>query len=332
MGAPGPIDIHTHFVPEHFPPVPGVSSGHAWPSNQHECGHAHVMISGKRYRTVPSGSWDGKVREREMTQTGIARQVVSPMPELLSYWLPIEEGRILARYLNDSIAELAAGQPDRFIGLGTVPLQDVEAAIAELEYVRRTLELPGVEIATHVGGKSIGDLSFRPFFAAAETMGACVFVHALRPAGMERLVGPAALEQIVAFPGDVGLGIASMMTGGTLEAHPDLRIAFSHSGGAFNSMLPRLEHGWRAVPAIKDCMRRSPAEYARRLYVDTLTYDEAMLRMSLRNFGAERLMIGTDYPFTVQERDPIARLDALGLDPQTRALLEEGNARRFLAI
>lgn len=326
------IDIHTHFVPESFPAVPGARPDLAWPSMQHECGHAHVMISGKRYRTVPGTSWDAGPRGAEMDAMRISRQVLSPMPELLSYWLPAADAQVLVRHLNDSLATMVSQHPQRFLGLGAVPLQDLDRAIAELEYVVGTLGLSGVEIATHVNGCSIGDPRFAPFFAAAEKLGAAVFVHALRPAGKERLVGPAALEQVVAFPGDVGLAIASMMTGGSLEAHPDLRIAFSHSGGAFAMMLPRLQHGWQTAPEIKACMSASPREVARRLYVDTLAYDADALGLVLKSFGSERVMIGTDYPFRVRDPDPHATLDALGLDAVTRSALQESNAERFLNL
>jgi len=129
-----------------------------------------------------------------------------------------------------------------------------------------------VEIATHVNGVSIGDPRFEPFFAAAERLGAAIFVHALHPAGRDRLVGPAAQEQVVAFPGDVALGIASLITGGTLERHSSLRIGFSHGGGAFAMLLPRMQHAWHAIPKVKESVPRSPEEYARRLYYDTLTY------------------------------------------------------------
>ena len=263
---------------------------------------------------------------------GIARQVLSPMPELLSYWLPASEAQVLVRYLNESLAEMVASHPQRFLGLGAVPLQDLELAIAELEYVVGPLGLSGVEIATHVNGCSIGDPQFAPFFAAAEKLGAAVFVHALRPAGKDRLVGPAALEQIVAFPGDVGLAIASMMTGGSLEAHPELRIAFSHAGGAFSMMLPRLQHGWQSAPEIRACMPLAPREYAKRIYVDTLAYDADALGLALRSFGADRVMIGTDYPFRVRDKDPQATVQALALEPAGLCALQEGNARRFLNL
>src|SRR5262245_40648727 len=173
------IDVHTHFIPESFPRYVGSRTDVPWPSMEPaDCGHAHVMISGKHYRTVPETSWNAETRTREMDRISLARQVLSPMPELLSYWLPAEDAQTLVRYLNDQEAQLVSRHPERLSALGAVPLQDVDLAIRELEYVVNELRLPGVEIATHVNGVSIGDPRYLPFFAAAERLGAAIFVHA----------------------------------------------------------------------------------------------------------------------------------------------------------
>jgi aminocarboxymuconate-semialdehyde decarboxylase len=328
------IDVHTHIVPENFPAYAGSGRDVPWPAMQHDkaCGHAYVMISGSKYRTVPDTSWDTAKRAGEMDAISIACQVLSPMPELLSYWLPLADAKALIRWLNETIAGMVAAQPSRFIGLGAVPLQDIDAAIAELESVLGALEFSGAEIASHVNGVSIGDARFEPFFAAAEKMGAAVFVHALRPAGKDRLVGPSALEQVVAFPGDIGLAAASMITGGTAERHPGLRIAFSHGGGALPIMLPRIDHGWNVNPAIRETMAHAPSETARNFYCDTLTYNTATLKLALDTFGDDKIMIGTDYPFIVKEPDPHARVASLKLDAARDYALREGNAKRFLAL
>src|SRR6185369_3670035 len=205
--SPDVIDIHTHVVPENFPAYAGKGRDVAWPTMAaaHAC-HRHVMISGKVYRTVADGSWSVPRRIEAMGGMRVARQALSPMPELLSYWLP---------------------------------LQDVDSAIRELDFVLKNLKFSGVEIASHVNGVSIGDARFEPFFAAAEQAGAAIFVHALRPAGQDRIVGAFA-EQAVCFPGDIALAAASMITGGIAARHPKLRIAFSHGGGALSMLLPRL--------------------------------------------------------------------------------------------
>ncbi|HXI37503.1 MAG TPA: amidohydrolase family protein, partial [Burkholderiales bacterium] len=199
------IDIHTHVVPENFPPYAGKGANVPWPSMvaAHAC-HRHVMISGKVYRTVVDGCWSVPRRIEQMGEMGVTCQAISPMPELLSYWLPLEDAKAMVRYLNEQIAEMMVQAPGRFVGLGAVPLQDVDSAIAELEVVMKTLRFAGVEIASHVNGVSIGDPRFGPFFAAAARVGAAVFVHALRPAGQDRIVG-AFPEQAVCFPGDIGL-------------------------------------------------------------------------------------------------------------------------------
>src|SRR5918999_209344 len=152
------IDVHTHIVPESFPPYAGSGRDVPWPSMApaHAC-HRHVMISGKVYRTVSDGCWSVPRRIEDMNGMRVARQALSPMPELLSYWLPLEDAKRLIRYLNDEIAAMVARAPERFIGLGAVPLQDVDSAIDELHYLIDSLKFSGVEIASHVNGVSIGD-------------------------------------------------------------------------------------------------------------------------------------------------------------------------------
>jgi aminocarboxymuconate-semialdehyde decarboxylase len=212
-----------------------------------------------------------------------------------------------------------------------VPLQDPALAARELERLAAD-GFRGVEIGTNVNGVPIGDPRFEPFFAAAEALGLAVFVHAIHPAGRDRLVGPPLLEQGVAFPGETGLAIASLMTGGTLERHPRLRLAFSHGGGSFALLLPRLTHVWRSVPALRERIARSPAELARTLYYDTLVYDAATLAFLVQTFGASQLVVGTDYPFAIREPDPLGRLAELNAGPDLLAALESGNARRFLGL
>src|SRR6202165_4465778 len=241
------IDIHTHIVPETFPPYARKSANVPWPSMAvaQPC-HKHVMIQGKLYRTVAEGSCSVPRRIADMVGMRVTRQAISPMPELLSYCLPLEDAKVMNRYVNDQIAAMIGEAPDRFIGLGGVSLQDVETAIREMEYSLKTLKFAGVEIASNVNGVSIGDARFEPFFAAPEKMGAAIFVHALHPAGEDPIFG-AFPDQAVCFPGDIALGCASMITGGIAARHPKLRIAFSHGGGAMALLLSRIVHDWKLL-------------------------------------------------------------------------------------
>jgi aminocarboxymuconate-semialdehyde decarboxylase len=321
------IDVHTHIVPESFPPYAGKGRDIPWPSmaEAHAC-HRHVMISGKVYRTVSDGCWSVPRRLEDMGGMRVTRQVLSPMPELLSYWLPMPDGGTLIRYLNEQIAAMVARAPERFVGLGAVPLQDVDAAIHELEFLKK-LGFAGAEIASHVNGASIGEARFEPFFAAAEALGAAIFVHALRPAGQERIVGAFA-EQAVCFPGDIALACASMITGGIAARHPRLRIAFSHGGGAMAILLPRLVHAWKAIPKARDSLTESPADTARRFFYDHLVFEPGTVKFVAATFGATQMLVGSDYPFNMGDADPLGTLEKAGLDPALTA----ANARRFLGL
>jgi len=326
------IDVHCHIVPERFPAYAGKGRDVPWPltTDAHAC-HKHVMISGKIYRTVADGSWSVPRRLEHMDSTRVARQVLSPMPELFSYWLPLEDARVLIRYINEQQAEMVAQAPQRFTGLGAVPLQDLDAAVRELEHCLGALKFAGVEIASHVNGKSIGDPHFAPFFAECERRGAAVFVHALRPAGQDRIVGPFP-EQAVCFPGDIALGCASMITGGTAAKLPKLRIAFSHGGGAMPILLPRLEHMWKVTPKAKELLAETPATTARRFFYDDLVFDPKAIRFLVEQYGASQILLGTDYPFAMGEPDPLGTLGKTGLDSAVIEGITAANAKRFLAL
>lgn len=327
------VDIHTHVVPENFPAYAGRGNGAAWPSMvPAQACHRHVMIAGKVFRTVPDKCWDGQTRIVDMDALGIERQVLSPMPELLSYWLDAADAAALTRHLNEEIARLVQARPERFSGLGAVPLQDLGLAIAELDHAVNRLGLAGIEIGTNVNGAPIGAPEFEPFFAAAEQWGAAIFVHPLRPCGMERLVGPAMLEQVLAFPCETGLAAASLLTGGTLAKHPGLRIALSHGGGSFAALATRLNHAWTIFPALREQMHEAPLDIAKRFYFDSLVYNPDVLRQQIALFGKRQTMIGSDYPFVIQEQAPLQRIVELGLDAETEDLLCRGNALRWLGI
>ena len=188
-----------------------------------------------------------------------------------------------------------------------------------------------MEIASHVNGVSIGDPRFEAFFAAAEKMGAAIFVHALRPAGQDRIVG-AFIEQAVCFPGDIALAAASMITGGIAARHPKLRIAFSHGGGALTMLLPRLVRAWNAIPKAHESLPESPSVYAKRFFYDALVFAPAAARFVIDSFGASQVCVGSDYPFAMGDPDPLGSLEKSGLDAATLAAISSGNARRFLGL
>jgi len=294
--------------------------------------HRQVIIDGKNYRTVSDKCWTTSRRLADFADMGLALQAISPMPELLSYWLKAEVAAVLVRYLNDQIAAMVAESGGQLIGLGAVPLQDIDLAIKELEYLRRTPGFAGVEIGSNINGVVIGDLRLDPFFEACEALDMAVFVHALRPTGMDRLIGPPPLQQVLAYPTDVGLAAASALTSNLILRRPRLRMAFSHGGGTLAMLLPRLEQAISVFPALRESVLQSPTAQARQFFYDTLVFDEATLKHLLHCFGDTQLMIGTDYPFNFHDDQPVARLEAASLTPDALQRMTEGNARRFLGL
>ncbi|KQZ48968.1 aminocarboxymuconate-semialdehyde decarboxylase [Rhizobium sp. Root149] len=327
------IDVHCHVVPSSFPGAPGGETLPGWPSmTPVENCHATVVINDKPYRTVSDACWLAERRIEEMDRAGIAVQALSPMPELFGYWIDAAAAAILIRHVNDVIAGMVSEGAGRFVGLGGLPLQDINLAIAELHRVVSELGFRGVEIGSNINGVPIGDPRFHPFFAEAERLGAAVFVHAVRPAGMDRLVGPAPLQQVLAYPTDVGLAAASVITSGLLQKFPGLRIAFSHGGGTLASLLPRLQQGYQTFPALKDSLSQPPVEQARKLYVDSLVFDADMLSHIVSVFGEDRVMIGTDYPFNFREKEPVRRIEQISADPTLSERLTFRNALAFLGM
>lgn len=322
------IDVHTHFVPARFAaePAPGTPD---WPSMApgHTCCHGNVMINGKNYRTVTDKCWSAEKRIADMPGMGVTRQVISPMPELLSYWLPVQHARVILRDINEQLARLVQDHPDHFYGLGAVPLQDVGVAIEELEYAK-TLGLCGVELGSNVNGRAIGDPELEPFFAAAERLDMAIFVHAVRP--LVKFGGPAILSPVLGFPIESGMAALSAITSNLVVRHPKLRICFSHGGGSLSAQLSRFHHCWQSLPSLQESMPTPPAEQARLLYYDACVYSVPGIRMLIDTFGSDRVMAGSDYPFARMEEHPVSNIEAAEPDEAIRTQLRYTNALAFL--
>lgn len=322
------IDVHTHFVPARFAAAPA-SDTRDWPAmapGPTAC-HANVMINGNNYRTVTDQCWSAEKRIADMPGMGVTRQAISPMPELLSYWLPTDHARVILRDMNEQLARLVGDHPERFYGLGAVPLQDVGVAIDELEHCKQ-IGLVGVEIGSNINGKELGDPEFEPFFAAVERLDMAVFVHAVRP--RLKYAGPAILGPVLGFPIESGAAALSVITSNLVVRHPGLRICFSHGGGSLSAQLARFDHCYQTLPPLKEMMPTPPAQQARLLYFDCCVFSVPGIRMLIDTFGSDRLVAGSDYPFARAETQPIAKIEAAELDEDVRSKLRWRNALRFL--
>jgi len=269
------IDMHAHVNPEHFPPANGRGAG-KWPFMDHfEPGRAKVMIDGRNFRTIHAGNWDVDRRLQDNAKRGVNAEALSVMPELMSYWFPPADGLDMARHMNETIMEMCRRAPRTFFGLGMVPLQDPALAAKELADIK-AMGMVGIEIGSNILGRSIGMPEFVEFFQECEEQDLCVFVHALHPTFTDRL-GDASIVNSIGFPTDTALTIASFIVTGTAEKVPGLRIAFSHGGGAFPFMLPRMSGTWNEEPRPASgegpILPRPVHEYARRFFYDELLFD-----------------------------------------------------------
>lgn len=324
------IDIHTHILPKNWPNLKEKYGYGGFIELIHEQpGCAKMVKDGEFFREVYSNCWDPQTRLTEYAPFQVQVQVLSTVPVMFSYWAKPQDTLDLARLLNDHIAGIVQQYPKRFVGLGTIPLQSMDFAIAELERCLQ-IGLSGVQIGSHVNGINLGDPYFFPFFEACEAKGASVFVHPWEMMGKDRLK-KYWLAWLVGMPAETATAICSMIFGGIFEKYPKLRVAFAHGGGSFPGTIGRIEHGFQVRPdlcAVDNSV--SPRESLRKFYVDSLVHDEKCLSALVDLMGADRIALGTDYPFPLGELEPGRLIESLSLSSEQKEQMLSGTALHWL--
>ncbi|MCB9072786.1 MAG: amidohydrolase [Bdellovibrionaceae bacterium] len=329
------IDIHTHILPKELPDWKSVLGygGFIRLDHHKSCGARMLRDDGTFFREIGDNCWDPQVRIKDCDAVGVQVQVLSTVPVMFNYWTKAEHGYDISRFLNDHIAQVCARFPKRFVGLGTIPLQDPTLAIHELERCVKTLGLKGVQIGTHVNGMNLDSQELFDVFSVAQDLGAALFVHPWDMLGHDRMKNYW-LPWLVGMPTELAIAISSLIFGGVLEKLPRLKIAFAHGGGAFPGILGRLEHGFHARPDLVAVHNdKSPTEYLQKIYVDSLVHDAAALKYLIEIFGANRIALGTDYPFPLGEMNPGELILSLQeFSTTTKARLLSGTALEWLGM
>ncbi len=326
------IDIHNHFFPRAWPDLAARYGTPNWPWIKHtEAGKADIMIGDRFFRHIDSACWDADVRLQEMDRDGVEMQVLSATPVLFAYERRPEQALDCARLFNDAALELCAQGKGRLKSLCQVPLQDIDAACKELSRCMRAGHL-GVQIGNHVGEKNLDDAGIVTFLQHCADEGAAVLVHPWDILGQPRMP-KYMLPWTVGMPAETQLGIVAMILSGAFDKLPaKLRICFAHGGGSFAFLLGRLENAWQYHPVAHGECAMSPRIYVNRFYVDSAVFDERALEFLVDTMGAERVMLGSDYPFPLGEHRIGSLIRSSHFTARTKTQLLGGNALRFLGL
>jgi aminocarboxymuconate-semialdehyde decarboxylase len=321
-------DVHTHYVPKGWPELPGTGPRPELRVDSPKT--ATIMLGETPFRKISDSAWNADVRLSAMAEHGIDRQVLSPTPVFFSYDQPGDAAAEIAAIFNDLALEIAARAPGKLIPFCQVPLQDTDAACRELERAVNAGHR-GVEIGNHVGDRDLDDAGVVTFLQHAAALDVPVFVH---PWDMP--TSPRAdrwmAQWLVGMPAETHLSLLAMVLGGVFDRiGPELRICFAHGGGSFPFWVGRMDNAWRERSDVVGVSEHPPSAYLDRFLVDSVVFDEPALRLLVDRMGAERVLLGTDYPYPLGEQQPGAVIrKADFLTDAERALLLGGNAEGFL--
>lgn len=327
------IDIHTHIMPSSIPNwVKKFGyNGFIHLEPQGNC-QANMMIGETFFRKVEANSWDADIRIREMIETGIQKQVLSTVPVLFNYWARGRDAYDTSRFYNDHIAEVCRAHPDRYFGLGTLPLQDPELACRELERCINELGLTGVEIGSHINEWNLNEAVLWPVYETAQRLNTSIFVHPWDMMGQERMKRYW-LPWLVGMPAESSLAICSLIFGGVFDRFPGLRFAFAHGGGSFPFTLGRIKHGFDVRPDLVAIDHDvSPERYIGHFWVDSLVHDHHALEYNLRLFGEDKIAFGSDYPFPLGDLTGGRMIMESGISGEVKEKIMWKNAMAWLGI
>ncbi|WP_319457271.1 MULTISPECIES: amidohydrolase family protein [unclassified Mycobacterium] len=331
--ADGPvIDIHCHrecapaaeFMKDAALAAGKVALGHGNPITQ--------AVNRRQLEAIRPKMDVLDVRVSDMDRMGVDIQAVAIAVYQYYYWADAELGAKVARIANEEFVESTSQYPGRFLPFGTVPLQDTDAAVQELRYLANELGMRGIEIGTHVEGEEISSARLEPFWAEVSSLGLVVVIHTHGATHPQRLADHNFVN-IIGHAYEATLATAHLIFDGVVERHPNLKIVVVHGGGYLPAYAGRLDHGWRAREDVRDGVPQPPTSYLRKFYFDTMVFEPGQLRYLIDTYGADHVLLGTDYPYDMGDDDPLALLaSTAGLDQGQLELVAGGNAARLLGL
>jgi len=327
------IDIHTHILPENLNELTNsFSDSRFLKMDAIDNKSAMLRKDDKAFRKVDCNCWNfhTRINDCEKTQTDV--QVLSTIPVLFSYWAKDLECLSLAKFLNNHIAEICNNNSRNFLGLGTIPMQNTELAINEMDRCVNVLNLRGIEIGSNINGLNLSESQFHPIFEHAEKIGCPIFIHPWEMIGQSDMQ-KYWLPWLVGMPAETSRAICSLIFGGVFEKYPQLRIAFAHGGGSFPFTFGRIDHGFHVRPdlcAIDNNIL--PSSYLKHFYVDSLVHNEKAMRFLIDTIGVERIAMGSDYPFPLGEQYPGKLIESMELDISIKERLLSGTALEWLGL
>ncbi|MDF2437684.1 MAG: 2-amino-3-carboxymuconate-6-semialdehyde decarboxylase [Bacteroidota bacterium] len=327
------IDIHTHILPEHIPNWKEKFGygGFIHLDHHKPCCAKMMRDDGKFFREVEDNCWSAEKRIKECDHHHVNVQVLSTVPVMFSYWAKPEDCLNLSMFLNDHIAEIVQRYPKRFVGLGTIPMQEPKLAIKELERCKK-IGLKGIQIGTNINQENLNEEKYFGIFKACEELGMAVFIHPWEMMG-EKEMQRYWLPWLVGMPAETTRAICSLIFGGVFEKLPELRVAFAHGGGSFPATIGRIEHGFNCRPDLVAIDNNiNPREYLGKFWIDSLVHDPVMLDFVVGMFGANRIALGTDYPFPLGELQPGKLIRESPYESDVKELLLNGSALEWLGM
>ena len=326
------VDLHCHV---HVPEAAAVAKQTAMPPVDPLVQHGSQRTADRQHwqnEHIHEKATSTELRLKEMDKMGIDVQAISTSPSHYYYRIEPELGRKTSRIINERLASIVASHPDRFVALGTVPMQDPQMAIAELEYCMKELNFKGLELGTNVRKKELADPMYEKFWAKVEELGALIFLH---PAGFTDTsrLKEHFLTNVIGNPLDTTFALTHIVYGGILERYPDIKFVAAHGGGYLGGYPARMDHAYNVRPECHDFIKKTPRHYMKKIYWDTMVFGQEQLEHLVKLWGADHVVIGTDYPYDMGWYKPVDFVEKnKALSREQKDLIIGGNAAKLLGL